>query len=100
MREKYDIVLFDSAPILEMTDGAILASETDATIIVIKADKTTRKALKIAVAQLEQVGVKILGVVLNNANVKRDKYYFNFRAKRKSVKIKPIKRRRRTITLK
>ena len=75
VREQYDIVLFDSAPILGMADAAVLAAETDGIALVIKAGEPTRKALKMAVAQLEQVGARICGVVLNNVDVRRDRYY-------------------------
>ena len=75
IRQDYNIVIFDSAPILGMTDGVVLATETDVTIMIVKTEGVTRKALKIAVNQLEQVGVKICGVVLNNVNVRRDRYY-------------------------
>ena len=75
VREQYDVVLLDSAPVLGMTDTAVLASESDATVIVIKTGEATRKALKLAISQLEQVGVDITGVILNNVDVKHDRYY-------------------------
>lgn len=75
VREQYDMVLFDSAPVLGMTDGVVLASETDGTVLVIQTGEATRKALKMTVAQLEQVGAQVYGVVLNNVDVRRDRYY-------------------------
>ena len=75
VREQYDVVLLDSAPVLGMTDTAVLASESDAAVIVIKTGEATRKALKLAISQLEQVGVDITGVILNNVDVRRDRYY-------------------------
>jgi capsular exopolysaccharide synthesis family protein len=77
IRERYDIALFDSAPLLGMTDTVVLTTEADATVLVIKTGSPTRKALKIALAQLEQVGAEICGVVLNNVDVKRDRYYYH-----------------------
>ncbi len=74
-REKYDIILLDSAPVLGMTDTAVLASEADAVMMVIKTGEATRKAVKMAIAQLEQVGAQICGIVLNDVDVKRDRYY-------------------------
>ena len=75
VREQYEIVLFDSAPILGMTDAAVLAAEMDATVLVIKAGEASRKALKMSLAQLEQVDAALCGVVLNNVDVRRDRYY-------------------------
>ena len=72
------MVLFDSAPVLGMADTSVLASESDAVVIVIKTGQATRKALRMAIAQLEQVGVQIRGVVLNDVDVRRDRYYDHF----------------------
>lgn len=75
VRERYDIVLFDSAPILGMTDTAVLASEADGVVMVIKAGQAPRKALQMAMAQLGKVGAHILGTILNDVDVRRDRYY-------------------------
>lgn len=74
-RDIYDVVILDSAPVLGMSDALVLARETDGTILVVKTDTATRKALKFAISQLEQVSAKVCGVILNNVNVKRDRYY-------------------------
>ena len=75
IRKQYDVVLIDSAPILGITDTVVLASEADAVMMVIKTGEATRKALKMAIAQLEQVGAQICGVVLNDVDTRRDRYY-------------------------
>jgi len=77
-KEKYDFVLFDAAPALGMADSLVLASETDGTILVVKTGRATRKMLKIMVSQLEEVGANIIGVVLNDVNIKRDRYYSDY----------------------
>jgi len=78
VRDQYDVVLFDSAPILGRTDAAVLAAETDGTILVIKTGEATRKALKMVVTQLERVEAQICGVVLNSVDVKKDRYYYYY----------------------
>ena len=75
IRERYGIVLLDSALVLGITDTSVLASESDAVLMVIKTGAATRRALGIAIAQLELVGAKICGVVLNDVDVRRDRYY-------------------------
>jgi succinoglycan biosynthesis transport protein ExoP len=77
-REHYDIVLFDSAPILGMADTMVLATETDGTVLVIKPGDATRKALKASIDTLKRVGAQICGVVLNNVDVRRDRYYYKY----------------------
>jgi len=75
VREQYDMVLFDSAPIAGMADARVLGSEIDGALLVIKAGEATRKALKALINQSEQVGAQICGVVLNNVDVRRYEYY-------------------------
>jgi succinoglycan biosynthesis transport protein ExoP len=77
-KEQYDLVLFDAAPTLGMADSLVLASQTDGTILVVKTGRATRRMLKIMVSQLEEVGANILGVVLNDVNVKGDRYYSDY----------------------
>ena len=75
IREQYDMVLLDSAPILGMSDTVVLASEVDAVTIVIRIGTATRKSLKFALTQLASVDARVFGVVLNDVDFRRDKYY-------------------------
>ena len=77
-REQYDIVLFDSAPVLTMADTPVLCSEVEGTLLVIDAGSTTSKALGMTIEQLERVEARILGVVLNNVDFRRDRYYYYY----------------------
>jgi polysaccharide biosynthesis transport protein len=63
-RQEFDIIIFDCPPILPVTDAAILASKVDGTVIVYRAGKIARSALRRAKALLENVRGKVLGVVL------------------------------------
>ena len=65
-KQNYDLILFDSAPTLPVTDSAILGAKADGVIIVYQAGKTSRNALIRAKIQLENINVKILGIVINN----------------------------------
>lgn len=76
MREDYDFILIDSAPLLGLADGMALANLVDAVLLVIKAGSTPSKPVEIAVRQLQQAGVNLQGVVLNNVNLSRDRYYY------------------------
>lgn len=66
LKQNYDLVLFDSAPTLPVTDSAILGAKADGAILVYQAGKTSRNALIRSKIQLENVNVKILGIVINN----------------------------------
>ena len=64
LRQEFDIVIFDCSPTLPVTDAAILTAKTDGALIVYRVGQTARAALKRAKVLLENVGGKILGVVL------------------------------------
>jgi capsular exopolysaccharide synthesis family protein len=73
LSEKYDRVIIDSPPILPVTDAQILAAICDITLLVLRADKSTRKNSRLARDGLLSVGANLLGVVVNNVS-KRGRY--------------------------
>jgi protein-tyrosine kinase len=61
----YDIVLFDTPPVLKVADTSILANQCDSVILVVKYGKTeSEKALE-AKTLLERARAKVLGIILN-----------------------------------
>lgn len=63
--KKYNIILIDSPPFLELSDTQILASVCDGVILVVKSGKTdTKKAIETK-RQLDLARAKIIGVVIN-----------------------------------
>jgi len=66
LKLNFDIILLDSPPTIPVTDSAILGDKTDGIILVYQAGSTSRHALLRAKIQLEHVGIKIKGVVINN----------------------------------
>jgi capsular exopolysaccharide synthesis family protein len=62
----YDHVLFDSPPVLSVSDPAIVASVADTGILVVRAGRTPRQSVRLAAARLEQTGGGPFGVVLND----------------------------------
>ncbi|MCB9591651.1 MAG: polysaccharide biosynthesis tyrosine autokinase [Sandaracinaceae bacterium] len=70
----YDRVVFDSPPLGAVTDAAVLAPQLDAALIVIKAQSTTRDALRSALRQLHDVGANVVGGVLNDLDPRRKGY--------------------------
>lgn len=67
VREEYDTVLLDSTPVVNLSDGAQLASLADGVIMVVSAAKTERGKLLEGLRILEQVGVPVLGIVYNRS---------------------------------
>jgi capsular exopolysaccharide synthesis family protein len=64
---RYDHILFDSPPVNLVTDARILGAMCDATILVLRADKSTRKAGEHARNALLGVGARVLGAIVNDA---------------------------------
>jgi len=75
LRERFDLVLIDSPPVLPVTDAAILARHADATLMLAAAGQTRRGDLHRAVEKLDQVGVTILGLVLNKVSKQTGRSY-------------------------
>jgi capsular exopolysaccharide synthesis family protein len=63
MRAQFDYVIVDSTPLLAVTDGAILAADSDGVLIVARFGQTKREQLTHAVGNLEGVGAPLLGAV-------------------------------------
>jgi len=61
---QFDVVIFDTPPLLPVTDAAILAKNVGGAIIVVAAGRTHKNQLKGAIAALGNVGAPISGLVL------------------------------------
>ena len=73
-----DVVIFDSPPLLAVTDARILATQTDATLLVIDAGNTRSDVCYRGAELLAQIGVKPLGVILNKFDPKRSNNYYGY----------------------
>jgi succinoglycan biosynthesis transport protein ExoP len=74
----YDIILFDSPPMLGVSDASVLASEVDQTVIVVQHRRFPRAMLKRVKQAILGVGGTVLGVVLNNVDLKHDQNYYYY----------------------
>ena len=80
MCEKYDHIIVDSPPLINVTDPVILSTMVDGSILVVQSGRSTRDMIRRSRQELTGVGAKIFGVVLNNVDIKRegyDEYYYN-----------------------
>lgn len=78
MYSEYDIVIFDTPPLLTVTDAKIIANRCDGTILVLSSGKTeVDQAIK-AKEILQSATGTILGVILNNVKLKKDKNYYYY----------------------
>ena len=74
LTDQYDRVLFDSPPVMPVTDARILGALCDVTLLVLRAEKSTRKAGEQARDSLLSVGSNLLGVVVNDVNPHKSRY--------------------------
>ncbi len=63
-REQFDMVIFDCAPVLPVTDAAILSSKVDGTVLVHRVGTIARAALRRSKTLLENVHGRVLGIIL------------------------------------
>jgi capsular exopolysaccharide synthesis family protein len=79
-KTEYDLVLFDSPPILSAADAAILSSKMDGVLLVYRLGTVSRGLLRRSTTQLEQVNCRILGVILNGMKpeVSPDFHHFKY----------------------
>lgn len=75
LREEYDLVIFDGAPINGLPDSLVMGTLVDGVIIVTAAKRTSFSLVEDSKKRLENVNANILGVVLNYVDVKKSNYY-------------------------
>ena len=75
LRDYYDVIIFDGAPVGGLADSVILSSFMDETLIVVKDSNTTKNELLATKDALDKVGANIAGIVFNMVNKKASKYY-------------------------
>ncbi len=79
VREEFDMVIFDSPPILSASEAAVLAGKVDGVVLVYKVGQVARGALKRAKDQLDTVRASILGVVLNGLKAEFSSDFHDFK---------------------
>ncbi|MDX2376588.1 polysaccharide biosynthesis tyrosine autokinase [Microbacterium sp. LRZ72] len=65
LQERYDVVLYDTPPVLPVPDAAILSRNVGGVLLVASIDRTRRDEIRSAVAALQKVNAHISGVVVN-----------------------------------
>lgn len=81
-KSKFQVVFFDTAPILPVTDSCIVSSKMDGVILVYEVGKVSRGALRRCKMQIESAKGRTIGVVLNNMRVSDMRfgspYYYHY----------------------
>jgi Mrp family chromosome partitioning ATPase len=75
----YDVILIDSAPLLPVTDAAILSKLTGGVALVVAVGKTTKPQLSAALGHVDTVGGRVLGFIMNKIPTKGvDAYRYRY----------------------
>jgi capsular exopolysaccharide synthesis family protein len=77
-RTEFDHIIIDTPPCLSVTDAVLLSPEVDRVILVARAGKTTKIALRRACDLLLQVNARVMGIVLNALNMHSAEGYYHY----------------------
>jgi capsular exopolysaccharide synthesis family protein len=78
LKARFEWILVDSPPLASVTDALLLARYADSVVMVVQHNKVDKKVVKRSVAALRKVTPNVLGVVLNQVDVKHKGYYYYY----------------------
>lgn len=80
LKENFDMIIFDSPPVIAVTDAQLISSETDGVVLVVKAEQTNWDMLKRTLMLLNNVNADLMGFVFNSVMLRKglgyDYYYY------------------------
>lgn len=76
--KEYDYVIFDTPPLISVSDSAILASQADGVLLVISPGKVKREIVRRTKELLERIGTPVLGCVFNGVEPSHSNYYYYY----------------------
>jgi succinoglycan biosynthesis transport protein ExoP len=90
LKKRYRYILFDTPPVIAVTDAAILATKVDGVVLVIRANKTSLGVSSRTLQALRNVNARVLGCILNDVDITKGyssygyykHYYHNYLAKK------------------
>ena len=74
----FDLIFCDTPPVISVADALALAAQCDGVILVVRAGMVPHQVVRRAAQQIETVKSRILGVLLNHVNLRRDGYYYDY----------------------
>lgn len=77
LNEKFDIIIWDSPPLLTVSDSIILSNILDGTILVVWAGRTTYEGALRSLKSMHDIKSHVLGIVINAFDAKKGDYYYH-----------------------
>jgi len=78
LREMADVVIFDSAPCIPVSDSIVLASKVDGVVLVVHAGETKKAAIKHTREMLDRARARTIGLVFNRVPQRKGGYYYYY----------------------
>lgn len=78
LREEYDYVLIDSPPVINVSDAIYISRLSDSIIFIISQNRAKRGLVKEAINLLKQNKCNILGIVVNQVDIKKSRYGYGY----------------------
>ncbi|MBI9085350.1 MAG: DUF4388 domain-containing protein [Desulfobacterales bacterium] len=75
LKKRFDRLIIDTPPILPASDALLLAPAADGVVLVVKGGHMNREPVRAVVDQLRVAQANLIGVVLNQIDVKKEGYY-------------------------
>lgn len=72
----YDVVIYDTPPVLAVTDATLIANQCDGTLLVVRYKKTELKDVENVKVQLSMAGANLIGALLNGKKLPKVPYYY------------------------
>lgn len=76
LKEKFDFIICDAPPNLVVADARVISRHFDGTILIVKAHQTTFEMAARAYKSLQDVNIKVLGLVINGLDPKKSNHYY------------------------
>ncbi len=80
LKDRFDVVLIDSPPILRVTDAAVISTMADTSLLVVRAGLTTRRDMVKALDAFAKIGSSVAGIIINALPTEmtyKDRYYYS-----------------------
>ncbi len=77
VRDEFDIVLYDTPPVLAVADALLLSRLMDGVVVVIESGKAPSETIQSALNQLMNLNLEVGGTILNKVDISRDGYYYH-----------------------
>jgi len=79
LKKAFDVIIFDTPPVVTIADAMILARQVDGVVLVVSVNLSKIAGLERAKAILDQGGIKLFGVLVNKFDVKKSYgYYYRY----------------------